>query len=421
MIKENFNNIQEIWENFEKCRNEDDIKSLIEDIPQKFGNFSYEILDNKSFRIINDYYESDELNFDSTDFDFLLEEKIKKETNKIVKENYELIENDLNELEHYTKYDIADMLEISYMLGQREKLEKLNEVFEIASDGINTYGLFVKFVFDKFSKSTVESIDYALDNLDETIQEFIKKYYYKKEENKKQQLYICTNDFQGGNFGIGRVGTIDDWREIALSWSNTEGLEESVRTTPNNELIDFIQEMWEIEIEEYDRNKEYDLYCNYTHGNGLFFEENAKEILKVLSNAKYDLQNLILCKENLNSIFISKNNIEIKNKLISEIDKKVEEIIEKNNISFDEYEKITEGVKREVVNNKHLLDLGKDRLNNIFENCSYKEIAETLFSFNYNKQEVIDTICDGETDKEAIKEITDIVENIENDSEEENI
>lgn len=278
---------------------------------------------------------------------------------------------------------------------------------------------------DAYDRGPVTYVKSVKMNMQNILDDFIDNYKEdceeeEKEENSKQ-LYICTNDFQGGDFGVGRVGTIDDWREIAISWSDTEGMEDSIISTPDNELINFIQEIWEIEIEEYDRNKEYDLYCNYTHGNGLFFEENAKEILKVLSNAKYDLQNLIQYKENLNSIFISEKNIDIKDKLYLEIDKKIEEIMNKNNISSSEYEKIAAGVKKEVSNNNHLLDLGKDRLNNIFENCNYKEAAEVLFSFNYNKEEVIDAICDGETNEENIKKITDIVESIENDSEEESL
>lgn len=96
-----------------------------------------------------------------------------------LKENYDLVEKDLNVFDEdfYTRFDIVDMIEISYMLAKRQEMELFNEIQEIAFDGINTYGLFVKFVYDKYCKRGIDDIYCALDDLKETIQEFKEKYY----------------------------------------------------------------------------------------------------------------------------------------------------------------------------------------------------------------------------------------------------
>ncbi len=97
----------------------------------------------------------------------------------ILKENYELVEEDLNifDEDYYTRYDIVDMLELSYMLSKREEMKQLDEIMEVAFDGINTYGLFVKFCYDKYCEKGKEDIYGALDDLEETIEEFKEKYY----------------------------------------------------------------------------------------------------------------------------------------------------------------------------------------------------------------------------------------------------
>jgi len=75
-------------------------------------------------------------------------------------------------------------------------------------------------------------------------------------ENK---LYLCIRDFQGGSFGVGHIMTAKEWGELASSWADSDDWENPDEPKIENfkteqECIDFIQEMWEIEIVPYDRD-----------------------------------------------------------------------------------------------------------------------------------------------------------------------
>lgn len=77
--------------------------------------------------------------------------------------------------------------------------------------------------------------------------------------NKK---YINISDFQGGSWYIGVVGTIKEWKEIALSWCETDDNEELFDYIKdfeeNKDLLDFISEVWSIEIVKFNKkNKEH--------------------------------------------------------------------------------------------------------------------------------------------------------------------
>ena len=65
--------------------------------------------------------------------------------------------------------------------------------------------------------------------------------------------YICTEDLQGGSFGVGRVGDINYWRETALEWNQDDWDEEGdefLRTVPDGQLLSLIEILWDIKIEE---------------------------------------------------------------------------------------------------------------------------------------------------------------------------
>lgn len=75
--------------------------------------------------------------------------------------------------------------------------------------------------------------------------------------NKK---YINIADYQGGSWCVGVVKTIKEWKEIALNWCDTDGNEELFeyisKQKENKDLLDFISEIWTIEIVEFDENNE---------------------------------------------------------------------------------------------------------------------------------------------------------------------
>lgn len=96
-----------------------------------------------------------------------------------LKEDYDLVEEDLNKLEEgYTRYDIVDMIEMSYMLCGREEMQTFNYLLDICFDGINLYGLFVKFCYDKYYETKSLDMGWFLNNnLEECLDLFIQKYF----------------------------------------------------------------------------------------------------------------------------------------------------------------------------------------------------------------------------------------------------
>ena len=75
--------------------------------------------------------------------------------------------------------------------------------------------------------------------------------------------YRVIRDLQGGSFGMGRDYTADEWREQAYEWTESDGgfeteedsneYKENLAKMNDEELIDYIQDLWELEMEECDR------------------------------------------------------------------------------------------------------------------------------------------------------------------------
>ena len=64
-------------------------------------------------------------------------------------------------------------------------------------------------------------------------------------------LYICTEDRQGGEFAVGGVRTIEGWRQRAMSWADSDENEEMYNYLENlqdNKVIGTIDDYWEITI-----------------------------------------------------------------------------------------------------------------------------------------------------------------------------
>ena len=78
---------------------------------------------------------------------------------------------------------------------------------------------------------------------------------------KKQ--FICIEDLQTTGFAVGCYGTYIQWRRKAMEWCDMDGhyrLYNDLKyyKIKNSGLIDFIGDYWEIDIVEYDKNKNYD-------------------------------------------------------------------------------------------------------------------------------------------------------------------
>lgn len=65
------------------------------------------------------------------------------------------------------------------------------------------------------------------------------------------ELYVCTKDYQGGTFGVGRVHTVEQWRNIAIIWAETDDNDEYADYLEDlraDRIIDEIKETWQLEI-----------------------------------------------------------------------------------------------------------------------------------------------------------------------------
>jgi len=78
----------------------------------------------------------------------------------------------------------------------------------------------------------------------------------------KNKYYLCVDDLQGGCFAIGRIGDIEYWRKSAMEWCDADDNSSTynyLKRLAKKEVIDFIQEFWQIEI----KNVSYDFYEIY--------------------------------------------------------------------------------------------------------------------------------------------------------------
>ena len=77
------------------------------------------------------------------------------------------------------------------------------------------------------------------------------------------KMYKVVRDLQGGEFGMYRIQTIEDWREQAIEWADMDehdGIVEELKSLPQDEVIDYIAEFWQLEFKEIDI---YDLKYDY--------------------------------------------------------------------------------------------------------------------------------------------------------------
>ena len=61
--------------------------------------------------------------------------------------------------------------------------------------------------------------------------------------------------FSRGNFAVGSIENIEGWQERALEWCETDDNEELYRelyNTGKKQVINFISELWELELVEID-------------------------------------------------------------------------------------------------------------------------------------------------------------------------
>ncbi len=76
--------------------------------------------------------------------------------------------------------------------------------------------------------------------------------------NEERKYYICIRDYQGGEWGVGIVEDLEGWRRTAIGWAETDNMDEAVQYLENGiekcDILEFISEMWQLEIVEYDES-----------------------------------------------------------------------------------------------------------------------------------------------------------------------
>jgi len=73
----------------------------------------------------------------------------------------------------------------------------------------------------------------------------------KDKDPADKDLYKCTRDLQGGSFAVDISQTIEEWRETAISWADSDesfGVVKELKKLPANKIIDYISEFWTLEI-----------------------------------------------------------------------------------------------------------------------------------------------------------------------------
>lgn len=113
------------------------------------------------------------------------------------------------------------------------------------------YGInFEKLIENITNEISKEYGRYDTNDLNDIIVELIKNDIYTSKDSIKH-LIDTLEDLQGGEFAVGRVATIKEWKEIALEWCESDNNEEYakfIKRLPQKDIIGEIASMWDLEI-----------------------------------------------------------------------------------------------------------------------------------------------------------------------------
>lgn len=145
------------------------------------------------------------------------------------------------------EFKITDSLKKALIIiRDREKnkdFKKLTKYFSMAQEHLK--------MLNEYSERIKELTGENELNLNLEEWQFSRK-LIEKEIEKTMDKYKCVEDLQGGEFAVGNIETIEEWRQTALAWCDSdgnEGLFKTLESLPESEVIDFIQDMWQIVIE----------------------------------------------------------------------------------------------------------------------------------------------------------------------------
>lgn len=124
-----------------------------------------------------------------------------------------------------------------------------------------------------------------------------------------KETYFVAEDYQCTDFGMQRNYTLQEWREQAIDWADMDehdGLIETLKTIKDEELLDFISEIWQIRFEKgcwqgtpIDNEYNIEMYyerdtfvdkLNILDSNGKYFDDL---LLDLYTPEEYDIQAIV--------------------------------------------------------------------------------------------------------------------------------
>lgn len=145
-----------------------------------------------------------------------------------------------------------------------------------------------------------------------------------------KETYFVAEDYQHTDFGMQRNYTLQEWREQAIEWADMDehdGLIETLNTIDDNELLDFISEIWQIRFEKgcwqgtpVDNKHGIEFYYEFSteeekmyilDSNGKYFDhllvdlddkEDKQALINMLENTKFENMCLFFNKTIYNSL-----------------------------------------------------------------------------------------------------------------------
>ncbi len=128
-------------------------------------------------------------------------------------------------------------------------------------------------------------------------------------------------------------------------------------------------------------------------------------------NNKDDFKKLVLLQNRILDLDVTNGDSVI---LLDEIDQKLNkqivDLMEKGNISYEEYKRINQKAQEQLKEEKYYEILAEDRINNLFEDCTTKEIVETLYSLDLDREYIVNQFIDIERIRKANKILNELEE-----------
>lgn len=107
----------------------------------------------------------------------------------------------------------------------------------------------------------------------------------------RKKRYIVIEDRQGGEFGMYRDYTLEQWKEQAIDWADMDDWDDAQNLfdgiTKASEIIAFIDDTWEITLVELNNSEEVTDYLKSLKTYGGEVGEWAEKLLKQLRNREY--------------------------------------------------------------------------------------------------------------------------------------